>query len=86
MLLGAMQALLGDEGESVRQLQTAVALRPNEAGILYNAGCTYAIMKRKSETLEMFKRAVSNDTATWTGCARIRTSTVCMTIRNSKNW
>ena len=60
ILLGAMQALLGDEEESVRQLQTAVALRPNEAGILYNAGCTYAIMKRKSETLEMLKRAVSN--------------------------
>ena len=60
MLLGAMQALLGDEEESVRQLQTAVALRPNEAGILYNAGCTYAIMKRKSETLELLKRAVAN--------------------------
>jgi non-specific serine/threonine protein kinase len=60
MLLGAMQALLGDEEESVRQLQTAVALRPNEAGILYNAGCAYAVMKRKSETLEMLKRAVAN--------------------------
>jgi len=59
ILLGAMLALLGNEEESVRHLQTAVALRPNEAGILYNAACTYAAMKRKTETLEMLKRAMA---------------------------
>ena len=59
ILLGVMQALLGNEEESVRQLQTAVALRPNEAGILYNAACAYALMKRKTETLEMLKRTMA---------------------------
>jgi non-specific serine/threonine protein kinase len=59
ILLGGMQALLGNEEESIRQLQTAVALRPNEASILYNAACTYGAMKRKSEALEMLKRAVA---------------------------
>ncbi len=59
ILLGAMLALAGNEEESVRHVQTAVALRPNEAGILYNAGCTYAIMKRKIETLEMLKRSMA---------------------------
>jgi tetratricopeptide (TPR) repeat protein len=59
ILLGGMLALLGNEEESVRHLQTAVALRPNEASILYNAACTYGAMKRKSDTLEMLKRAVA---------------------------
>jgi len=59
ILLGAMLALTGSEEESIRQLQTAVALRPNDANILYNAACTYGVMKRKPETLEMLKRAVA---------------------------
>ena len=59
ILLGAMLALSGNEEESVRHLQTAVALRPNEAGILYNAACTYAVMKRKTDTLEMLKRTMA---------------------------
>jgi serine/threonine protein kinase/Flp pilus assembly protein TadD len=59
ILLGSMLALTGNEEESVRHLQTAVALRPNEANILYNAACTYGLMKRKPETLDMLKRAVA---------------------------
>ncbi len=59
ILLGSMLALTGHEEESVRQLQTAVALRPNEANILYNAACTYGVMKRKPEALDMLKRAVA---------------------------
>ncbi len=59
ILLGAMLALIGNEEEAVRHLQTAVALRPNEASILYNAACTYGAMKRKSEALEMLKRALA---------------------------
>jgi non-specific serine/threonine protein kinase len=59
ILLAANLAIIGQEEESSRHLQTAVALRPNEASILYNAACTYGSMKRKAETLEMLKRAVA---------------------------
>jgi serine/threonine protein kinase/Flp pilus assembly protein TadD len=59
ILLAAMLALTGNEEESVRHLQTAVALRPNDSNILYNAACTYGVMKRKSDTLEMLKRTLA---------------------------
>jgi serine/threonine protein kinase/Flp pilus assembly protein TadD len=59
ILLASMLALTGNEEESVRHLQTAVALRPNDANVLYNAACAYGVMKRKSDTLEMLNRAVA---------------------------
>jgi len=34
----------------------AITLRANEASILYNAACTYAILKRKREALETIKK------------------------------
>jgi tetratricopeptide (TPR) repeat protein len=49
----------GDPDECVRHLQTAVALRPNDANTLYNAACTYGVLGRKSECLEAVKKAFS---------------------------
>ncbi len=46
-----------DADESVRHLQTAVALRPNDPNTLYNAACTYGILGRKVEALETVKKA-----------------------------
>ena len=45
--------------ESVRHLQTAVALRPNDGNTLYNAACTYGVLNRKAEALETLKKALA---------------------------
>src|ERR1700683_1049209 len=43
--------------ETIRHLETAVALRPGDPNTLYNAACTYGVMGRKAEALEMVKKA-----------------------------
>ncbi|MGB8590912.1 MAG: protein kinase [Candidatus Acidiferrales bacterium] len=43
--------------ESVRHLQTAVALRPNDGNTLYNAACTYGVLGKTAEALETLKKA-----------------------------
>jgi tetratricopeptide (TPR) repeat protein len=45
-----------DEDETIRHLQTAVALRPGDPSILYNAACTYGLLGKKSEALETLKK------------------------------
>jgi serine/threonine protein kinase/tetratricopeptide (TPR) repeat protein len=47
-----------DEDESMRHLQTAVALRPGDPNTLYNAACTYGILGKKTQAFEAFKKAV----------------------------
>jgi TolB-like protein/Flp pilus assembly protein TadD len=46
-----------DVDESIRHLQTAVALRPGDPSTLYNAACTYGVLSKKSEALETLKKA-----------------------------
>jgi serine/threonine protein kinase/Flp pilus assembly protein TadD len=57
ILLANVYASSGKTDDSVRQLQTAVALRPNDSSILYNAACTFGVMQKKPEALEMLQRA-----------------------------
>ncbi|HYN16021.1 MAG TPA: protein kinase [Terriglobales bacterium] len=57
ILLAGDYAYIGREEDAVRHLQMAVALRPGDASILYNAACTYGVLQRKAEALEMLKRA-----------------------------
>ncbi|MFZ0211891.1 MAG: protein kinase [Candidatus Acidiferrales bacterium] len=58
ILLSSNLAYFGqDAEESIRHLQTAVALRPGDANTLYNAACTYGVLGRKAEALETLKRA-----------------------------
>ena len=58
ILLASNLAYSGqDADESIRHLQTAVALRPNDGNTLYNAACTYGVLGKKSEALETLKRA-----------------------------
>ncbi len=60
VLLAVMLAGHGDGAdEAVRHLQTAVALRPRDTNTLYNAACTYGVLKRKSEALETVKKALA---------------------------
>src|SRR5437899_2977609 len=49
ILLANIYASIGKTDDSVRQLQTAVALRPNEPNVLYNAACTFGLMEKKPE-------------------------------------
>jgi tetratricopeptide (TPR) repeat protein len=46
-----------DADESIRHLQTAVALRPGDSNTLYNAACTYGVLGKKAEALETLKKA-----------------------------
>jgi serine/threonine protein kinase/Flp pilus assembly protein TadD len=58
ILLATNLAYYEDEAdEAIRHLQTAVALRPGDPNTLYNAACTYGVLKRKSEALETIKKA-----------------------------
>jgi serine/threonine protein kinase/Flp pilus assembly protein TadD len=58
ILLATYLAYLGDHAdESIRHLQTAVALRPGDPNTLYNAACTYGVLGKKAEALETLKKA-----------------------------
>ena len=46
-----------DAEESIRHLQTAVALRPEDSNTLYNAACTYGVLGKKAEALSTLKKA-----------------------------
>ncbi len=59
ILLSANFATFGDEQAATRELQIAVALRPNDSNILYNAACTYGIFGRKQDALDMLKKAIA---------------------------
>ncbi len=48
-----------DAEESIRHLQTAIALRPGDANTLYNAACTYGVLGKKAEALDTLKKAVA---------------------------
>jgi Flp pilus assembly protein TadD len=66
ILLAVDYAATGREVDAVRELQKAVDLRPHDSNILYNAACTYGVMKRKADAIEMLRRAkaagyVNND-------------------------
>ncbi len=56
VLLASNLAWFGKVEEAVKELQIAVALRPNDANILYNAACTYGILLKKQEALDLLKR------------------------------
>ena len=57
LLAGRLAHSKENAEETMRHLQTAVALRPNDANILYNAACTYGILGEKSTSLETLKKA-----------------------------
>ena len=57
ILLATTRASFGDESAATRELQIAVALRPNDSITLYNAACVYGLFQRKEEALAMVRRA-----------------------------
>jgi serine/threonine protein kinase/Flp pilus assembly protein TadD len=59
ILLACNLAYVCEAEESVRHLQTAVALRPNDGNTLYNAACTYGVLGKKTEALAALKKAIA---------------------------
>jgi len=57
VLMATDYAELNRVDDAIRELNMAITLRANEASILYNAACTYAILKRKREALETIRKA-----------------------------
>jgi len=59
ILLAADLAIFGDAEGAAMQVKIAVAMRPSDANILYNAACTYGLLKMKSEALDALRRSVA---------------------------
>ena len=58
ILLAATLAALGESAEAMRELERSVAMRPNDANILYNAACTYGVMGKKEEALALARKTI----------------------------
>jgi serine/threonine protein kinase/Flp pilus assembly protein TadD len=59
-LLAADYAYAGRPDDAVRHLEMAVALRPNDSNVLYNACCAYGVLGKKAEALDLLRRALAN--------------------------
>jgi len=58
ILLASDQASAGETDAAIMHVKIAVAMRPNDANVLYNAACTYGILGMKVDALETFRRSV----------------------------
>jgi len=58
ILLASDQASAGETDTAIMHVKIAVAMRPNDANVLYNAACTYGILGMKVDALETFRRSV----------------------------
>ena len=59
ILISGAYARLGKADDSMRHLDTAVALRPNDTNVLYNAACTLGVLEKKPEALAMLRKALA---------------------------
>jgi serine/threonine protein kinase/Tfp pilus assembly protein PilF len=57
ILLAGDYALEGREEDAVREANLAMTLRPDEATVLYNAACTFCLMKRKADAIDALAKA-----------------------------
>ncbi len=58
ILLAAHHASFKEVDDASRELQIAVALRPNDSNILYNSACVYGLLNKKKEALDTLRKAV----------------------------
>jgi serine/threonine protein kinase len=58
ILLASDQASAGETDGAIMHVKIAVAMRPNDANVLYNAACTYGLLGMKIDALEHFRRSV----------------------------
>ncbi|MGH9649639.1 MAG: TPR end-of-group domain-containing protein, partial [Terriglobales bacterium] len=57
ILLANRYASMGRTEDTLREVQFAISLRPNDATLLYNVACTYGQLKRKAEALEFLRKS-----------------------------
>jgi serine/threonine protein kinase len=57
ILLAADYAQLNRYDDATKELNLAITLRANEASILYNAACTFALMEKKAEAIDTLRKA-----------------------------
>jgi non-specific serine/threonine protein kinase len=57
VLVAADYAVLGRTEDALREVSLAMALRSNETTVLYNAACVYCQLGRKSDALDVLRRA-----------------------------
>jgi hypothetical protein len=51
----------GDQlAKAVLHVRIAVAMRPTDSNVLYNAACTYGSLAMKADALEMFQRCIKS--------------------------
>lgn len=70
ILLAVDYAVFGNEAGAIRELDKALELRPNDPNILYNAACTYGVLGRKAEALELLGRSKAAGFSTMDWAAR----------------
>lgn len=56
-LLAADYAAVGRRDEATHEMKIAIALRPDDGNVLYNAACTFSLMGLKAEALEALGKA-----------------------------
>ena len=57
VLLAGSYAELGRLEDAMREANLALALRPNEATVLYNLACVFCLMQKKAEGLDTIRKA-----------------------------
>jgi len=57
VLLASDYASMGRFEDAAREASLAMALRPNEATVLYNAACVFGVMEKKDEALGALRKA-----------------------------
>ena len=60
ILLSCRYAVLKRVDDATRHLQMALALRPGDSNVLYNAACTYGMLDMKTECFDTFRKAVES--------------------------
>jgi serine/threonine protein kinase/Flp pilus assembly protein TadD len=58
VLLASDRASAGDVDAALMHVKIALAMRPTDANVLYNAACTYGILGMKVDALDTFRRSV----------------------------
>ena len=57
VLVATSYAEMDREEDAVREMQFALALRPNDSSVLYNCACVYGILGKKDESLSSLRKA-----------------------------
>jgi non-specific serine/threonine protein kinase len=70
VLLAADLANLGKPEEAVMHTKIAVAMRPTDANVLYNAACTYGVLGMKVDALATFRRCIEAGYSNANWCAK----------------